>query len=223
MGRGQELARRLAAQHIAGAAGGEAIGRVGLAALELLDLQLAGKARDVLPHPGRERALLEAVLVAHRHRAGEFLGDAHPGIPPVFPSGSRLARPCAAVPLHRGLTFATFFGNAKWKNRGCVLVVSFTFERSGFGRARPRPPKALRRQAFSLVPARQATLPRAPAITVSCSRRISRLGAKSRGFPESPSAIGENMANGSLIIAVENRHMELRGLELAFLWRRGGA
>ena len=70
MGRRQELAGRLAAQHVAPAgAVGQPIGRVGLAALELLGLQRRHEALDMGRHEPGERPLVETVLLLHLHRA----------------------------------------------------------------------------------------------------------------------------------------------------------
>ena len=44
----QQLARRLAAQHVRLSAGGELVGRVRLAALELLDFERPGETVDVV-------------------------------------------------------------------------------------------------------------------------------------------------------------------------------
>ncbi len=61
MGRLQELSGRLLAQRVLALPIGEPIGRVGLTALELANLQLAGIAIDVLLHPGVEARFIEAM------------------------------------------------------------------------------------------------------------------------------------------------------------------
>ena len=66
--RGQQLARRLAAQHIILARRDELVGRIGLPTLELLDAQRAGIAFNVGLHPLREPAGID--LLAWTHRAG---------------------------------------------------------------------------------------------------------------------------------------------------------
>ena len=67
MGRGQQLARRLASQNVPAASGGEPIGGVGLAAGELLDFQRAGIAFHVSLQIPFQRIDIEAVPLGYRH------------------------------------------------------------------------------------------------------------------------------------------------------------
>ena len=70
MGRRQQLAGRLAPQHVATAGAiGQPVGRVGLAALELLGLHRRHEALDMGRHEPGERPLVETVLLLHLHRA----------------------------------------------------------------------------------------------------------------------------------------------------------
>jgi len=70
MRRRQQLAGRFAAQHIAPAGTvGQAIGRIGLAAAELLDAKRGYETRDLVGHERRQRPLIEPVLFLHRRRA----------------------------------------------------------------------------------------------------------------------------------------------------------
>ena len=100
MGRRQQLARRLAAQHVAAAgAVGQAIGRVGLTTLELLDRERRREARDVRGHEAGEPLLVEAMLLLHRHRADVVRAfSRHPK--PLLNDCSlcrEFARPCAST------------------------------------------------------------------------------------------------------------------------------
>ena len=65
MGRGQELAGRLAPEDVFPAAGPQQVGRVGLAALELADGDGAGEPGDAPRQVSLERGDLEAVRLAH--------------------------------------------------------------------------------------------------------------------------------------------------------------
>ena len=64
MGAGQQLAGRLAAQHVGAGGRDELVGRVGLAALELLDGERPGEAVDVGRQPLLEFGAVEAMRVA---------------------------------------------------------------------------------------------------------------------------------------------------------------
>jgi hypothetical protein len=68
--RGQQLARGLAAHHVALAGRGEAERGIRLAAAKLLDRHRAAKSLDVVAHPRFERGHVEALLLLHLHRAG---------------------------------------------------------------------------------------------------------------------------------------------------------
>ena len=85
--RGQELARRLPAQDVLPAARRQVVGRVRLAAAELLDAERAREAGHVLAHVARERAQVEAMLLADLRG-----GRDHPGRPPARAS---IIRPAA--------------------------------------------------------------------------------------------------------------------------------
>jgi hypothetical protein len=61
VGAGQQLARRLAAQDVLPGRRDQLVGRVGLAALELADLQRAGIALDIGFQPGRQPGLVDGV------------------------------------------------------------------------------------------------------------------------------------------------------------------
>ena len=74
--RGQELARRLAAQDVLAAARRQVVGRVRLAAAELLDSERAGKAGHVQAHVALERAQVEAMLLPDLRGARD-----HPVVP----------------------------------------------------------------------------------------------------------------------------------------------
>ena len=75
---GEQCAGRLAAQHEGATVGGvEAVGRVGLAALELADRERAGEARDMSGHPRLERRDVEAQLVGDGAGAAIGLGPVH--------------------------------------------------------------------------------------------------------------------------------------------------
>ncbi len=63
---GQQLAEGLAAQDIAPARRIDAVGRVGLAALELRQRDRAGKARRMLGHPAFDRARIDRVVGGDR-------------------------------------------------------------------------------------------------------------------------------------------------------------
>jgi hypothetical protein len=96
MRRRQQLARRLAPQHVAAAGAiGQSIGGIGLAALELLDHDRRGESLDVRRHELLERLLIEAMLLLHRHRADIVRAfSCHPEAPerPFTLAGSLLAR-----------------------------------------------------------------------------------------------------------------------------------
>src|SRR6185436_2945917 len=86
MRRGQQLAGRLAAQHVAPTGAiGQAIGRVRLAALELLDRDRRNEAGDVPGHEPGELLLVEAVLLLHRHRADILRAASRHWTPPERP------------------------------------------------------------------------------------------------------------------------------------------
>jgi hypothetical protein len=72
MGRGQELARRLAPQDVSARGRGEAVGGVGLAALELGDLQGALETRHVGGEPALQPLDVDFLARPHRPGAGEF-------------------------------------------------------------------------------------------------------------------------------------------------------
>ena len=67
---GQQRAGRLAPQHIIAPAGGQMIGRVGLAALELADGQAAAIAIDIVGHPDRQADFVETMPITHRTDIG---------------------------------------------------------------------------------------------------------------------------------------------------------
>ena len=75
MGRGQQLARRLAAQDIGVVRRGQLVGRVGLAALELADREGTGKTGDLVFHPGRQCRLVEGERVGDLFGTGELFVD----------------------------------------------------------------------------------------------------------------------------------------------------
>ena len=62
MGAGQQLAGRLLAQHLLAPGVSQQAGRVGLAALDLVDLQHAGETRDVGRQPCCEPGDVEGIL-----------------------------------------------------------------------------------------------------------------------------------------------------------------
>ena len=66
MGAGQQLARRLAAQDVLLGRRDQLVGRVGLAALELADLQRAGIALDIGLQPGGQLGLVDRVARVDR-------------------------------------------------------------------------------------------------------------------------------------------------------------
>ena len=72
--RGQQLRRRagLGAQHPALAAAGENVGRVGLPAPELPDLERPGKSFDAGPQIALERPDVETMALLYRHGADEL-------------------------------------------------------------------------------------------------------------------------------------------------------
>lgn len=74
---GQERAERLSAQHVGLARRVEPVGRVRLAAAELLHGERAGEAPDVRVHPGGELRLVDPVARLDRLHAGEDFGVAH--------------------------------------------------------------------------------------------------------------------------------------------------
>src|SRR5271167_4114160 len=78
MGARQELPERLAAQHVRAGAGEELVGRVRLAALELLGDERAAEAADVVAHPAFEPAERQMVLPRGRHPA-----PPQPELPPL--------------------------------------------------------------------------------------------------------------------------------------------
>ena len=71
VGRGQQLARRLAAQDIGLARRDQLVGRVGLSALELLDLERSGKPVDMGGHPLGQRRLVKGQRIHDRFGTGE--------------------------------------------------------------------------------------------------------------------------------------------------------
>ena len=73
VGRGQQLARRLVAQHVTRRPSFQQVGRVRLPAFELLNLQRPGEPRHVPCRPGLERGQVETVPFLHGHRAHELL------------------------------------------------------------------------------------------------------------------------------------------------------
>jgi hypothetical protein len=77
MGGGEERAERLSAQHVGLTRRVEPIGRVRLAAAELLHGERAGEAPDVRVHPGGELRLVDPVARLDRLHAGEDFGVAH--------------------------------------------------------------------------------------------------------------------------------------------------
>jgi len=89
--RGQQFAERLAAHHVGTLRRVEAIGRIGLAALELEHDQRAFKTLDVLVHPCLEAELVETMPLLDRLGAGELLvfpdavshGDAPSSVPTI--------------------------------------------------------------------------------------------------------------------------------------------
>ena len=73
MGRRQQLAGGLAAQDVAAPRSvGQAVGRIGLAALELLGPQRRDEAFDLSRHEALERPFVETVLLLHLHGADIF-------------------------------------------------------------------------------------------------------------------------------------------------------
>ncbi|GCC47655.1 hypothetical protein chiPu_0032042, partial [Chiloscyllium punctatum] len=80
MGRRQQLTKRTAAHHVVAAGGFELVRRVGLAALELQDLERALIALDVLLHPGIEARLVDAMALLDFPCSGKFF---------VFPDAVR--------------------------------------------------------------------------------------------------------------------------------------
>ena len=75
VGRGQELARRLAPQDIALFRRGELVGRVGLPALELADGQRPGIAVHMLRHPRGKGTFIEGEGIGDLFGAGELFVD----------------------------------------------------------------------------------------------------------------------------------------------------
>ncbi len=71
--RWQQLARRLPAQNVTRAASRQPEGRIGLAALELLDFEISREARDVLAKIALQASHIEAMPLLDRHRADEIL------------------------------------------------------------------------------------------------------------------------------------------------------
>jgi hypothetical protein len=74
---GQQLPGRLAAQHIGALGRDQFVGRVGLAALELLDGQRAAIALHFARHPLVERPGIELVSFAHRAGAAVLRAPVH--------------------------------------------------------------------------------------------------------------------------------------------------
>ena len=72
MRRRQQFAERTAAHHIGSAGGIEPVGRVGLAALELLDGQRSLIAFDILAHPAVEGDLIDPMPFLDGPGAGKF-------------------------------------------------------------------------------------------------------------------------------------------------------
>jgi hypothetical protein len=101
MGARKQLARRLASKHVGAGRSDQLVGRVGLAALELLDPQRASESRDVRLHPLLEPSDIEtmrvadldcaAILCASIHRltfscrGGELKAYDRPGLVPCRP------------------------------------------------------------------------------------------------------------------------------------------
>lgn len=77
MGRWQQLAGRLASQHVFLRRGDQHEGRVRLAALELPDRQRALVVLHILFQPAFKRCLVETVALLYRHGAGEAVLVAH--------------------------------------------------------------------------------------------------------------------------------------------------
>src|SRR6516164_8160780 len=69
MGARQQLAQRLAPQHVIAGVGEQLVGRVRLAALELLDSKRTAKPIDVVAHPSFEAGERQIVLFRGRHLA----------------------------------------------------------------------------------------------------------------------------------------------------------
>lgn len=70
----EQVAGRLLAEHVARAGCHQPVGRVGLAAFELLDRERAGKAVDRLAHPRFKRGHVEFVALTNRNRAAVEIG-----------------------------------------------------------------------------------------------------------------------------------------------------
>ena len=66
----EDDARRLATQDITGLRGGQPVGWVGLAAVELADIERAGEARHMGAQPARQRADIEFGLAEARTKVG---------------------------------------------------------------------------------------------------------------------------------------------------------
>ena len=78
----EQLARRLAPQDVAARRGDQLVGRVGLPALELLDLHRPGIVRDIRLQPALDSGLVEGKTLAHRGGAG--IGFDNAGHDPSF-------------------------------------------------------------------------------------------------------------------------------------------
>ena len=74
---GSNLPGGLRLQHIGAAGRDQFVGRVGLAAAELLDRERPGKALDLARHPGFERRGVEALALAHRAGAAVLRAPVH--------------------------------------------------------------------------------------------------------------------------------------------------
>jgi hypothetical protein len=74
MRRGQQLARGLAPQRVALARGGDAIGRIGLPALELLDRHRPAESLDLLLEEILQPPGIDAVALLNGLDAGELVG-----------------------------------------------------------------------------------------------------------------------------------------------------
>jgi hypothetical protein len=86
VGRGQQLARRLAAQDVARARRGQEVGRVGLAAPELADAERPREALDAIGQIALERSDVEAMSRQHLdgvrgpggHMVTKYVHECHP-------------------------------------------------------------------------------------------------------------------------------------------------
>ena len=74
---GKNLPRRLAAQHEGSVAGVDAVGGIGLTALELTDGEQAAKPVDMIGQPAAQRLFVEAKPLAYLACAGIRLSPVH--------------------------------------------------------------------------------------------------------------------------------------------------